>query len=125
MHAWPSEMVNVGDKRTLALPDDCRGLPKKPRRSADDVSTEKRGGKTNAQRELSLVPFSRSKACLICRVLPCDRITTCAHGFCTPCLNEWRKQASTCPLCRTELDPGKSSRNLLRILGGHGPLHYL
>ena len=44
--------------------------------------------------------------CPVCYCTIADdvaRSTTCQHFFCVPCLTTWRKQNSTCPVCRAEI----------------------
>lgn len=38
--------------------------------------------------------------CPICDEQSVDTFTTCAHGFCKPCLTSWLNINNTCPLCR-------------------------
>lgn len=44
------------------------------------------------------------EVCPICLVnQPNTAVPQCRHEFCTTCLNEWRLQSCTCPLCRGTL----------------------
>lgn len=53
-----------------------------------------------------------SEVCSICLENPGTKnvsITACGHKFCTSCLLKSLQKNNTCPMCRTELEPKRSS----------------
>ena len=42
--------------------------------------------------------------CQIClNKIRCKKQLNCSHSFCHGCINKWRKNNNTCPICRTEI----------------------
>ena len=42
--------------------------------------------------------------CTVCTEVIMNATTlNCGHSFCNPCINEWQKKQSNCPVCRTDI----------------------
>ena len=54
---------------------------------------------------------TKQDICPVCLEAPVSETTKCQHKFCSPCLNAWLAEKSSCPLCRSELiSAGTSAR---------------
>lgn len=54
---------------------------------------------------------TKQDICPVCLEAPVSETTKCQHKFCSPCLNAWLAEKSSCPLCRSELvNAGASAR---------------
>ncbi|KAF1836531.1 hypothetical protein BDW02DRAFT_646074 [Decorospora gaudefroyi] len=64
-------------------------------------------------------PQSRNTTCPIC-IEPLDttttqRLPTCSHVFCGPCIESWFDEAGTCPVCREEIFPSSPAEISLEM----------
>jgi hypothetical protein len=64
--------------------------------------------------------------CCICLNVPGENglgqelvVLSCVHAFCEECLEQWRQQSATCPLCRRELDEQPEEDDSSWILTSH------
>jgi hypothetical protein len=87
------------------------------RPALQQITVEAAHGQSEGQSSASGEPDSEDECC-ICFAASIDRITPCAHGFCSDCYDRWRRQDAGCALCRAPLPAserwGQGSFILLR-----------
>jgi len=42
-----------------------------------------------------------------------ERLLTCFHAYCQPCIDDWKQRDDSCPMCR-EKENGRGSFDLIR-----------
>lgn len=47
---------------------------------------------------------STDDECIICMERKSDVLLSCAHSFCCPCIEQWKVQNSSCPVCQEAID---------------------
>lgn len=45
-----------------------------------------------------------SDECIICMDRKSDVLLSCTHAFCCPCIEQWKVQHSSCPVCQEQID---------------------
>lgn len=59
---------------------------------------------TTPSREGATATDPPSDECIICMDRKSDVLLSCTHTFCCPCIEQWKVQHSSCPVCQEQID---------------------
>ena len=81
------------------------------------VSAERASQEELKASDQQLIEESRQSSelniCCICLDRDIERILTCFHAYCRPCIDDWKQRDPSCPMCR-ENENGRGSFDLIR-----------
>lgn len=89
-----------------------------------DVAEAAADVKKNVPEASSLKSEEDELTCSVCTELFIEAVTLgCSHTFCKFCIEQWRKNADLCPICRTKIQglfPTLVINNLVEKVGNNG-----
>ena len=70
--------------------------------AASALIVEETKGLSRGEEEDLFARQSELNLCSICFDRTIERVLSCYHAFCQPCIDDWRTRSQTCPMCRQD-----------------------